>query len=111
MSRPFRHCLGPKHGMCAGDVHNWFELTYANYLVLPRSLLQEMPADWQHRFVRLLEDMQATFVQPNDNYSVLLRGEDGRFVPDPFRHYRHPDRSAIEAARVTANLTDNGART
>jgi len=25
------------------DIHTWFGLTYANYLVLPRTLLQSMP--------------------------------------------------------------------
>lgn len=38
-------------------IHAWFELTYANYLVLPRSVLQSMPDEWQHRFVGCLEEM------------------------------------------------------
>ena len=98
MSGPINHCTEPGL-LCEQDVHGWFELSYASYLVLPRSLMQAMPADWQHQFVRLLEDMQASFRQPNDHYTVLLRGERGRFVPDPFRHYRYPDSGAIEEAR------------
>lgn len=103
MAEPLRHCIGIEHRMCDQDVHNWFELSYASYLVLPRSLMQAMPADWQHRFVELLEDMQATFRQENDNYTVLLRDEGGKYTTDPFRRYRHPDVRAIEIARQRAN--------
>lgn len=40
-------------------VHNYFELTYARHLVLPRVLLQSMPDWWQSQFVRLLEQYDA----------------------------------------------------
>jgi hypothetical protein len=43
------------------DVHTWFSLTYANYLVVPRSVLQSMPEDWQHRFTALLGEMDQAF--------------------------------------------------
>ena len=29
------------------DVHNWFVLSYAQYLTLPRSLLDKAVLDWQ----------------------------------------------------------------
>lgn len=102
MTEPLRHCIGIEHDMCDQDVHNWFGLTYSSYLVLPRALMQAMPADWQHRFVELVEDMQATFVQENDNYMVVLRTADGKFTSDPFRRYRYPDSRAIEIARQRA---------
>jgi hypothetical protein len=43
------------------DIHTWFGLTYSNYLVLPRTLLQSMPRGWQERFVVMLEELQAAF--------------------------------------------------
>lgn len=43
------------------DIHTWFNLTYANYLVVPRSVLQSMPEDWQHRFVACLREMEDAF--------------------------------------------------
>lgn len=43
------------------DIHTYFSLSYANYLVLPRTLLQSMPADWQHEFVQLLRQADAAF--------------------------------------------------
>lgn len=71
------------------DIHTWFGLTYANYLVLPRTLLQSMPEEWQHRFVFCLREMEDAFWQTAqaDRYSVQARGSDGRFVKDPVPHY------------------------
>lgn len=43
------------------DIHTWFGLTYANHLVIPRSLLQSMPDEWQHQFVALLEQYGDAF--------------------------------------------------
>lgn len=42
-------------------IHTWFNLTYANYLVVPRSVLQSMPDEWQQRFVGCLEEMGTAF--------------------------------------------------
>jgi hypothetical protein len=42
-------------------VHGWFELSYSNYLVLPRSLLQSMPDEWQRRFVGCLRELDEAF--------------------------------------------------
>ena len=39
-------------------IHNWFGLTYANYLVLPRSILQSMDAEWQKKLVNLLNELE-----------------------------------------------------
>jgi hypothetical protein len=38
-------------------IHDWFGLTYANYLVLPRAVLQSMPDEWQERFVACLRQL------------------------------------------------------
>jgi hypothetical protein len=42
-------------------VHLWFGLTYANYLVLPRSVLQSMPQEWQAKFCTLLDELHEAF--------------------------------------------------
>lgn len=44
-------------------IHTWFELSYSNYLVLNRTLLQSMPDGWQARFVALLDEMHDAFRQ------------------------------------------------
>ena len=82
-----------------GPVHLWFELTYSNYLVLPRSLMQAMPVEWQARMVACLDEMREAVrhLDLNDRYTVLLRGEKGRIVSDPYAEYRRPVVSLLAA--------------
>ncbi|MCL8016910.1 hypothetical protein [Streptomyces sp. AS02] len=42
-------------------IHKYFGLMYANYLVLPRTLLQSMPDVWQTPFVALLKTLDEAF--------------------------------------------------
>jgi hypothetical protein len=53
-------------------IHGWFGLTYANYLVLPRTLLQSMPDPWQEKFVGLLGQLDRAFdhIETADAYQV-----------------------------------------
>jgi len=88
---------------CAEDVYSWFGRTGAGYLVVPRVLTQAMPAEWQHRFVRLLDELRGTFEVEQGGYTVLLRDESGAFTTDPLRRYRHPAQNAIEDARRRAS--------
>ena len=41
--------------------HGWFQLSYSSYLVLPRSLLEAMPLEWQARMILLLDEMAEVF--------------------------------------------------
>lgn len=70
-------------------IHLWFSLTYANYLVLPRSILQSMPDEWQERFVACLAELEATPFdwEPPHAYSVSARDADGRYCADTAPHY------------------------
>ncbi len=43
------------------DIDTYFGLSYSNYLVLHRTLLQSMPESWQHKFVSLLDDLGQAF--------------------------------------------------
>jgi hypothetical protein len=70
-------------------IHTWFNLTYANYLCLPRSVLQSMSDDWQYRFVSLLEEMQENFGDldwPSYRVSAIDKLT-GKFKRDPIPHY------------------------
>ena len=55
------------------DVHTYFGLSYANYLVLPRTLLQSMSEAWQHQFVGLVNELHDAFehVKQAPTYQVL----------------------------------------
>jgi len=69
------------------QVHNWFGLSYASYLVLPRAILQHMPDEWQTRLVQLLGELEDV-VDFNDNDAVNLRDKKGKFIKDPLSQYR-----------------------
>lgn len=74
-------------------VHTAFGLTYANYLVLPRAVLQSMPLEWQEKFVKLLGDAndacRRAGVLTAHAYRVQPVSMNGRYVRDEIPHYRH----------------------
>ena len=99
-------------GSLPSPVHHWFELSYANYLTVPRSVLQAMPTEWQERFTQCLEEMDAAIDwRPRDHncYKVelcpieemLIDGEweegFGEAIDDPLSNYRYP--TGIELRR------------
>lgn len=78
------------------DVHTWFSLSYASYLVVNRSLLQSMPDEWQFRFTSLMDELRTHFANVNEpRYTVYVRDERGRFAKDPIPNY-HRGRTFIE---------------
>ena len=76
-----------------GAIHGWFGLTYAQYLTIPRSVLQSMPFEWQSKFVALLEELDETidWRPKKGTYWVQLRRHDGKYLPlkenDPLMDY------------------------
>lgn len=70
-------------------IHMWFSLTYANYFVCQRSILQSMPIKWQREFVRLLEELdEATAELPDYVSDFWVRTKSGnKFVNDKYRDY------------------------
>ncbi|MFQ3543545.1 hypothetical protein Q7A53_05620 [Halobacillus rhizosphaerae] len=42
------------------NIHQFFGLSYAQYLVIPRSVLQSMHLYWQDNFVKLLDQLYET---------------------------------------------------
>ena len=72
-------------------IHIWFELSYAQYLTIPRSVLQSMSYEWQKRFVKCLEELDESFNwRPEEGrYWVRLKDGEGRFIRDPLMEYRH----------------------
>lgn len=61
----------------AEPVHEWFGLSYANYLVVPRTFLQSMPAGWQLRIVACLRELRDAYehVDYPDVYDVHAAAE------------------------------------
>jgi hypothetical protein len=64
-------------------IHSYFELTYAQYLVTPRSLLQSMSSEWQQKFVILMRELDNSFSEEYQlpkglEYTVILKDEKGK---------------------------------
>ncbi|EMY0636046.1 hypothetical protein AB6F62_20230 [Providencia huaxiensis] len=84
----------------SGNLWDWFGLSYASFLVIPRVLMHEMPAEWQDKMAALLHEYDETFDTSSvvDSVSVVGKGRDNKFtkLPDYILNYRHPDREEIE---------------
>lgn len=55
-------------------IHVWFGLSYAQYLAIPRTVLQSMPIEWQRVFVRCLNQLDETidWMPKEGTYRVQL---------------------------------------
>lgn len=71
-------------------INLWFELSYAQFLTVPRLVMQSMPIKWQRKMAVLLEEMDETFdwLPTEGRYWVKLRDSRGRFVDAPLNDYR-----------------------
>lgn len=61
----------------SGPIHGWFSLTYTNYAVLHRTLMQSMPIEWQQRMVDCLEELRSAFahVEQPEGFTVTAATE------------------------------------
>lgn len=71
----------------ADKLHLWWELSYAQYLTVPRSVMQSMPDDWQSRMALLLEELDERIEwRPKEGcYKVELRDYCYQFDADAER--------------------------
>lgn len=94
-------------------IHDWFELTYASYLVLPRSLLQSLSVETQREFVRVLEriyeEEEANMPHhwPHQaNIRVQLRDvATGRIVKDDLANYERGRRRLWPISKKAGEAT------
>jgi hypothetical protein len=85
-------------------LQEWFELSYASFLVLPRVLMQEMPDEWQEKMADLLNEYEDTF----DTSDIGIDGtrvqaiKNNKLIKMPIEllNYRHPDRDFINSIRI-----------
>jgi hypothetical protein len=88
-SKPYKDIpiiLKNSHRSELEPIHNYFELSYAQYIAIPRTVLQSMPIEWQIRFVECMTELDET-IDWRQNYYVYLRDDKGRFMNDPFADY------------------------
>lgn len=85
-------CFEDENGvMIESPVNEWFELSYAQFLTVPRVVMESMPLKWQRQMAMLLSEMDETFDwRPKDGrYWVRLRDDQGRFAKPDLCEYRH----------------------
>lgn len=73
------------------DAWDYFGLSYASWLVLPRVALQSMSPQWQAQFFALVQELTETLEYPEgytDEFTVIMR-KGNKFVKNVFPHYRH----------------------
>lgn len=84
----------------------WFGLSRACWLTLPRTLMHSMPDDWQGRMAALLAEYDAAFPhQPDLCTRVAVTDHGGQRIPFPtwIVEYRHPHRETVDAMRPHPN--------
>ena len=77
----------------AEPIHHYFELSYAQYLGIPRSILQNMPVLWQRVFVGLLYKLDEHFDWRRPGMLVRFQNEDGRYMKDELADYERGRRA------------------
>jgi len=84
-----------------GPIHGYFGLTYSNYLVAPRTVLQSMPLDWQERFVALLNEIDEVFPDlPSPTYDVRVLARELELL------YEYPDCGECDGSGLGADDED-----
>ena len=80
----------------------YFGLSYAQFITIPRLVMESMPDEWQGKMAALLEEVDETFDwRPKEGcYWVKLRDTEGRFADAPLADYRH---GSCEHLRVGDN--------
>lgn len=88
----------------SGELWDYFGLSYASFLVLPRVLMHEMPIEWQDKMAALLHEYDETFDTSPVCHSVTVSAKDknNQFIKMPkyILNYRHPQRDEIAQLRI-----------
>jgi len=95
-------------------IHEAFNLTYASWLILPRTLLMDMPTQWQKKFVKLLDEYNESIedLAPDNELQLYVQAKrSGKFtkIPDMYCNYRHPHHMDVcnDKCFSKSTLTDN----
>ena len=82
---------------------NWFALSYASWLTLPRVLMHEMPDEWQMRMADLLSEWDGAWDSQDMPSPSVSAKKGGRFTrwPEWVLNYRHPHKESIDRLRCS----------
>lgn len=79
-------------------LHEWFGLSYATFLTLPRAFMQEMPLEWRNKMAELLYEYNDVFCNQPDFSTRVQITSHGKTIKTPswIVDYRHPETSVIK---------------
>ncbi len=88
-------------------MERYWSISRAEYLTVPRSIIQEMPKEWQDQLADLLHELDECIdwhPKGEDSYWVVLGKYDEESnevltTPDPLKEYRHGNDYAKELIR------------
>lgn len=77
---------------------NWFGMSYASWLTMPRVMMHAMPEDWQDRMAALCEEWDEAWDSSEMPSPHVMAKREGKFAkwPEWLLNYRHPNRKEIE---------------
>lgn len=87
----------------------WAEMSYTSWLTLPRSLMHEMPDEWQNRMAALLKEYfdHYDFTDIDLGTRVLCTRNNRLVKTPPFiLNYRHPERRKIKSLFAKSTHSD-----
>jgi len=92
---------GDMKGYGQENLWQWFELSYASFLTIPRVLMHEMPDEWQDKMATLLYEYDNTFPNQPDLGTTVRATKNGKLIkmPEWLINYRHPDHEQINKLR------------
>lgn len=91
-------------------INKAFNLTYSSWLILPRTLLMDMPTQWQEKFVKLLDEYNESVADLAPDYELQLyvqAKQSGKFtkLPSAYCNYRHPQHMDVCDIRCFSEQT------
>ena len=88
------------------NISNFFGLSYASWLVVPRITMEHMSADWQEKMYNLLDELHNEFPNWDEEMGdiIVTHKVKGQFakLPSSVCQYRYPDKDFLQRARKHA---------
>ncbi|MFD8263601.1 hypothetical protein ACFV19_32985 [Streptomyces griseoluteus] len=82
-----------------GPLHDYFGLSYCNYAVLHRTLMQSMPLDWQERMTACLHELTEAYAHIEQPEIFEVKAATEHIVRELTDHQ-------LKQARITESLYD-----
>lgn len=84
-----------------GKLWNWFGLSYASWLTIPRVMMHEMSDEWQSKMADLMQEFTDTWDTSDLPNPIVSAREGNKFTswPDWLLNYRHPVKTKLNAMK------------